>query len=131
MSLGERVLQERGLLLVLGLAVLASGGFVFADLRELAPSLTVEPIVLQDTTVLLPTFVPVGPVDVNRASVEELTALTGIGPALAARIVAYREENGPFSSVDELECVQGIGPQTVKGLEEEAVALPIGSGDDR
>jgi len=131
MSFDERALQERGLLLVLGLAVLASGWFVFADLREPVTSLTLEPIVLNEVEVLLPTFVSIGPVDVNRADAEELTALPGIGPALATRIVAYREEHGPFTSVDDLERVQGIGPQTVKGLAEEAVALPIGPGDDR
>lgn len=38
------------------------------------------------------------PLDLNSATAGELTALPGIGPELAARIVAYREENGPFSA---------------------------------
>ena len=40
--------------------------------------------------------------------------LHGVGPAKAEAIVAYREKNGPFKSVDELVAVQGIGEQTVK-----------------
>jgi len=61
---------------------------------------------------------PVGspsPVDVNRASATELEALPGIGPALAGRIVAARGER-PFSSVDDLGRVRGIGPATLERL---------------
>src|SRR4051812_40096393 len=47
-------------------------------------------------------------VDLNRASAEELRTLPGIGPSLAARVVAWRTEHGPFRSVDELESVPGI-----------------------
>ncbi|HEU4562530.1 MAG TPA: ComEA family DNA-binding protein [Longimicrobium sp.] len=55
-------------------------------------------------------------VDLNSASAQELQTLPGIGPALAARIVAHRESNGPFRSVDELEKVPGIGPATATRL---------------
>lgn len=48
-------------------------------------------------------------VNVNTASVEELTALTGIGPSLAERIVKEREENGAFVSIEDLLRVKGIG----------------------
>ena len=51
-----------------------------------------------------------GPVLVNRASVKEFEALDGIGPVLANRIVAYRKANGPFTTVDDLLKVSGIGP---------------------
>ena len=53
---------------------------------------------------------PAGPLDVNRATADELEALPGIGPATAAAIVAYRTEHGPFGAVDDLEEVPGIGP---------------------
>lgn len=53
-----------------------------------------------------------GPIALNRASAKELEALDGIGPVLAARIVAYRNQNGPFLSIDDLMKVSGIG--TVK-----------------
>lgn len=49
-------------------------------------------------------------VDLDRASAEELDRLPGIGPALAARIVADRELNGGFGSVEGLQRVRGIGP---------------------
>jgi len=57
-----------------------------------------------------------GVVDVNRASAAELEALPGVGPALAQRIVAYREANGPFASADDLEAVSGIGARTLERL---------------
>lgn len=65
---------------------------------------------------------PPGPVDVNAAGSEELESLPGIGPALAERIVEYREENGPFESLDELTEVRGIGEKTLEGLRDKAVA---------
>jgi competence protein ComEA len=51
-----------------------------------------------------------GSVDLNAADAAELEGLPGIGPALAARIVEYREANGPFTSVDELADVSGVTP---------------------
>jgi competence ComEA-like helix-hairpin-helix protein len=54
-------------------------------------------------------------VDVNRADVEELQALPGIGPALAERIVRARQEQ-MFTSVDDLIRVRGIGASTVERL---------------
>jgi competence protein ComEA len=53
-------------------------------------------------------------IDLNTAGAAELEALPGIGPALAERIVAYRDENGPFASIDELADIAGITP----GLQE-------------
>ena len=49
------------------------------------------------------------PIDINRAEKEELIALPGIGDVLAQRILLYREENGAFTSVEELLNVSGIG----------------------
>ena len=49
------------------------------------------------------------PVNLNQASAEELIALKGIGPKMAERIIAYREEHGPFKAVDQLVQVKGIG----------------------
>ena len=65
---------------------------------------------------------PEGPVDVNTAGLDELQRLTGIGPALAQRIIDYREEHGPFQSVDELLEVKGIGEATLEKFREDAVA---------
>ena len=55
-------------------------------------------------------------ININSASAQELEVLPGIGPALAARIVAYRQEQGPFSTIEELENVSGIGPRTLDQL---------------
>ena len=50
-----------------------------------------------------------GPIALNRASAKELETLDGIGPVLAARIVSYRTQNGPFLTVEDLLKVSGIG----------------------
>jgi len=52
------------------------------------------------------------PVNINTASAEELQQIKGIGPALAQRILAYREKNGPFRRVEEIMNVRGIGEKT-------------------
>ena len=56
------------------------------------------------------------PVDINTADAETLDTLPGIGPALAERIITYREEHGPFDSGEELMEVKGIGEATYAGL---------------
>lgn len=58
------------------------------------------------------TDLPGGRISLNEASLPELESLPGIGPALAARIVAAR----PFHGIDELERVSGIGPATMRRL---------------
>ena len=57
-------------------------------------------------------------VNINTAGAEELELLPGIGKVLAQRIVEFRRMNGPFSSVDELDEVERIGPATVERIRE-------------
>ncbi|HEX6369632.1 MAG TPA: helix-hairpin-helix domain-containing protein [Longimicrobium sp.] len=64
------------------------------------------------------------PVDVNRATADELATLPGIGPALARRIVEWRGAHGPFATVDDLEQVPGIGAGTVRRLRSRVRATP-------
>lgn len=82
----------------------------------------------ESLAILAPTVVrprtPGFPIDVNRASEADLTALRGIGPALARRIVAYREANGPFRSVEELAQVKGIGAAKLEGFRDQATVGP-------
>ncbi|OMC30132.1 ComEA family DNA-binding protein [Mycobacterium colombiense] len=55
-------------------------------------------------------------VDLNTATVAELDALPGVGPVTAAAIVAWRQSNGRFTSVDQLADVEGIGPARLEKL---------------
>ncbi|MBT0770819.1 helix-hairpin-helix domain-containing protein [Kineosporia sp. J2-2] len=56
------------------------------------------------------------PVDLNSATVGELDALPGVGPVLAGRIVEWRDQNGRFGTVDDLNEVSGIGDTTMEKL---------------
>ncbi|HJQ95152.1 MAG TPA: ComEA family DNA-binding protein [Acidimicrobiia bacterium] len=57
-----------------------------------------------------------GPIHLNRATAAELDALPGIGPVIAERIVAHRSEHGPFTTVEELLDVPGIGEAKLASL---------------
>ncbi len=66
-----------------------------------------------------------GGIPVNTARAAELMLLPGIGAVRAAAIVAYRERHGPFSDIDSLASVPGIGPVTVERIRSSAtVDLP-------
>jgi competence protein ComEA len=56
------------------------------------------------------------PINVNTADATALETLNGIGEALAAAIIQFRTENGPFTSVDQLDAVSGIGPATLEKI---------------
>jgi competence protein ComEA len=62
-----------------------------------------------------------GPVDVNEADETRLQDLPGIGPALAAAIIQYRTDHGPFGTVEDLLDVPGIGPAKLAQLEAQAI----------
>ena len=66
----------------------------------------------------LPEAEPAGSavVDLNAAGITDLQTLPGIGPVLAERIVSYRDQSGPFRSVDQLREVSGIGPTMMADL---------------
>ena len=55
-------------------------------------------------------------INVNTADAIQLQELPGIGEVLSAAIVKYREDNGPFASVDQLDEVSGIGPATLENI---------------
>jgi competence protein ComEA len=59
---------------------------------------------------------PTGPLDLNTATLEQLDALPGVGPATAQAILDERDKRGRFGSVDELLDVRGIGPAKLEGL---------------
>ena len=62
-----------------------------------------------------------GPVSLNSAKAEDLDALDGIGPALAARIIEWRQAHGGFKSVGDLDQVSGIGPAKLAALRSHVV----------
>jgi competence protein ComEA len=59
------------------------------------------------------------PVNINKASAEELQTLRGIGPAMADRIMKYRETNGRFEKVEDLTNVAGIGQAKFQKLKDQ------------
>lgn len=59
-----------------------------------------------------------GLVNINTADVSQLDTLPGIGPALAQRIIQYREVNGPFKTIEELKNVSGIGDKNFEKLKD-------------
>lgn len=70
---------------------------------------------------------PAATVNVNTATAAEFEALPGIGAKVAARIVEYREKNGPFKKIEELMNVQGIGEKSFLKLRPQ---LTVGTRPD-
>jgi competence protein ComEA len=60
-----------------------------------------------------------GLININSASATELESLSGIGEVLAATIIEYRDQNGPFASVEDLMDVSGIGPATLDEIRDQ------------
>lgn len=65
-----------------------------------------------------------GPVDLTSASERELARLSGVGPEIARRIIAWRDQNGGFHSVDQLAEVRGIGARTLEALRPQVMVPP-------
>jgi competence ComEA-like helix-hairpin-helix protein len=71
-----------------------------------------------DGTNWVRTAAPKPLVNINRATIAELTTLPGVGPVIAARIVRYRDERGAFRTIGEIMNVDGIGNAKRQSLEE-------------
>lgn len=63
-----------------------------------------------------PAEAPRGPLSLNAATADQLDELDGVGPATAAKIIAWRTANGGFASVDDLAQITGIGPRKLEAL---------------
>lgn len=59
-----------------------------------------------------------GLININTASAEELDSLPGIGPSIASRIIAYREEKGKFTSIEQIKEVSGIGDSKYEDIKD-------------
>lgn len=64
---------------------------------------------------------PNGPISLSKANQSELDKLPGIGPATARKIIEYRNQFGPFKSVDDLLNVKGIGPKKLDKIRPHAI----------
>lgn len=100
--------------------LLALAGYVYEDLRPPAPPLVLERAILQPDSSLYDSaspdvLMPAGPisVDLRSAGVDSLELLPGIGPILAARIVAWREARQGTWQIEDLLEVRGIGSATL------------------
>lgn len=67
---------------------------------------------------------PEGRINVNTADTTTLERLPGIGPATAQAIISYREANGPFQTIDDLENVPRIGPVTIDKFRDQVTVGP-------
>ena len=90
-----------------------------------APSPGSTPVLSMDEVDdAIPAEGPQARININTATAEELEALPGIGEVIAARIIAYREENGQFRSVDDLIHIQGISDRTIDDVRDLVTTSP-------
>ena len=109
--------QQRGLIILVAVGLVASGLVLLLPRTKTPATRLHDPIEITGARILLPSFLDAEEkVNLNTASAEELASLPGIGSVLAARIVAYREEHGPFQSLDALKQVSGIGDKLVEKI---------------
>ena len=104
-------------IILLALTLAFVGALAFFAVRGQDPAAKDEYAVAVERSVSAEEIAPEKqPVDINTATAEELQQLMGIGPVLAQAIVDYREEHGPFESVDELLEVSGIGEAKLENI---------------
>ena len=108
---------------ILLMASLLRFGWEARPLPPILPPQEVPETLLRETRLAVEqqqrTDTPLAPgesVDPNRAPDFELARLPGVGPALAGRLIAYREEDGPFQQPSDLLRVSGIGPATLERM---------------
>ena len=129
MKAASRPAPERGLLILIALALLATG-VVFHTTRERpVPLPAPTPILIENVRIVRPVFRDAKPLDLNRATHRDLVELPGIGDVLAGRILEYRDAHGAFRSIDELLDVNGIGPTLLDGLRDR-VTVDLGGASD-
>lgn len=116
--------ERKGALVLLALVALGA----IADLVRLDPVPAPEPaaVPVPPTAVAAPPVAPAPApaLDLNSASAAELDGLPGIGPVLAARIVAHRDSHGPFREPGDLLAVRGIGPRLLERLGSRVTVRP-------
>ena len=137
MKLKGKLTKTEGLLLLLAAAFLAIMALTYFQTSKTADgtdyTITTQRQIQETTQEEIDTSSEeskeTGPVNVNTAGLEELETLTGIGPALGQRIIDYREENGPFQSVEDLLNVKGIGEKTLEKFRDGVTVGEVESPD--
>jgi competence ComEA-like helix-hairpin-helix protein len=119
--------DKRAALLLAGLALAGAGVRLFlaprqsrapGDVRLVAdttPSQALQETARRAADLARP-LLPGERVDVDRADVIELTRLPRVGPSLAQRIVAWREQHGAFGGIARLDSVAGVGPKLLESI---------------
>jgi competence protein ComEA len=72
---------------------------------------------------------PAAPVNLNSATTTELQTLPGVGPALASRIIEYRQKNGGFKKIEDVMNVKGIGEKAFLKLKPLLTVTPPKTGE--
>lgn len=112
--------ERRGVLVVVGLLLLGAGWDALRRPATAPPTGDGAAVTVADSGMETPRPASPAPpaevLDLNRARAEDLERLPGVGPVLARRIAAHREQYGPFRSVDELLAVRGIGERLLERL---------------
>lgn len=121
MNMGGKITKTECILLVMAAVFLLLVGTLYLRASHVAEGVdyTISAARRVDEPV---TPEPMSPVDINTADAALLQTLDGVGPALAQRIIDYRNEHGPFRSVEELLEVKGIGETTLDGFRERVTA---------
>ena len=126
MNTERKITKTEGFLL--GFTVLFLCSLLIVSARDRAE--VRETGVETDRSVPQEAFLPdIAPLDLNAADADALEDLPGIGAVLAQRILAYREEQGAFRSVDELLGISGIGEKKLADLRDR-VTVNGGSADE-
>lgn len=110
MVYGTKMKQVLG---VLGIAAFFFGGLSMIAAEKVLAAQPKATLQLQDQG--QPSLM----VNVNKATLEELITVRGIGPVMAKRIVEYRDKNGMFKSIDDLTQVQGIGGNKLQRIKDQ------------
>ena len=102
-----RAADQLALSVIVLISILIIGGYYLAGYLRHGPYVEIEHAQQQQVEFR---------VDINQAKLPELTLLPGIGEQIAQRIVDYREIHGPFSEINELKAVSGLGESTVNKI---------------
>ena len=100
----------------LGLFVGRNSGSVTVAVPERMQTAPTAPTAATAPAETVPAETVSFPVNINTADADTLTALPGIGPVLAERILAYRAQNGPFQAIEEITNVEGIGEKKAETI---------------